>query len=342
MESLVIARPFNAHVHLRRGKMLEAVIGYETSVFAASVVMPNDPPITDADETNRYFREMLRAETTHSPTTNFDFLMTIMLTDATTPKIIRGAFGEGAVAGKHYPMGVTTGSAHGVSDHRGLWPAYGEMERLGMPLSIHGEMPGVSPFEAEQAFIPVIEEIAGAFPNLRIIMEHLSTWEAVEFVLRTRNVFGTITAHHLSLTWRDVYEEDRKTIKNPWAFCKPIAKEEDDRLALIQAATSGASDFFFGSDSAPHPPEKKQGDNPAAGIFVPGEVAIAVVAEIFEKAGALPQLEAFLSLSGPKFYGLEPSRETLKLIRQPWQLPATYGNLVPLAAGGTLSWQIAR
>jgi len=319
--------------------MLRQVFGYTTSVFSSGVVMPNpQPPIDNADEVVVYRHEILSAA---GESNTFRPLMTLMLTDGTTPATIRGAFGEGAVAGKHYPQGVTTGSAHGVSDHKALWPTYGEMERLGMPLSIHGEMPGVSPFEAEQAFIPVIEEIARAFPNLRIIMEHLSTWEAIEFVLHTRNVFGTITAHHLSSTWRDVYDQDRVTIKNPWAFCKPIAKEEDDRQALVQAATSGAGDFFFGSDSAPHPPEKKQGDNPAAGIFVPGEVAIAVVAGIFERAGALAQLEAFISRNGSSFYSVESSEEVM-LVNKSWQVPEKYGDLVPLAAGEVLSWQIVR
>lgn len=347
--TVTIPNPFDAHVHLRRGDLLQSVAPHTSGVFGRAVVMPNsDPPIFADADAKRYHREIVSS----ADRDTFKPLMTIMLTPATSPSIVHDARKKGVVAAKLYPQGVTTGSVNGISDLEDprFCAVLREMERLGMILSIHGEEPGEPILSAEQKFLPRIERIIDQHPNLPIVVEHLSTAAAVDLVLKAgQNVAGTITAHHLVLTREDVLTFDGETVFFPWYYCKPVVNIAKDRDALIAAALSGNPKFFFGSDSAPHLPAKKTGSTPAAGIFVPGVVALPLLVQIFETNAPRhcisdwrTQLEKFVSLNGPDFYRMDRATETISLARRWWTVPDTYTKfrIVPLWSSRTLLWQL--
>lgn len=349
--TVTICKPFDAHSHLRRGNMLRQVAPHTSRVFDRAVVMPNsDPPIINDADARKYKKEIGDSAGQNA----FRPLMTIMLTPATDAPAIHDAWEKGIVAAKLYPRGVTTGSTAGISDFRDsrFLAVLREMEGLGMVLSIHSEEPDQPIISAEQAFLPRIERIVDQYPDLPIIVEHLSTAAAVDLVLKAgQNVAGTITAHHLLLTMEDVLASDGETVFFPWYYCKPVAKTKDDREALIATALSGNSKIFFGSDSAPHPPERKFGPNPAAGIFVPGVVSLPLLAQIFETNASRhnvndwrTRLERFVSLNGPEFYGLDQATKTITLMRRWWTVPDTYTKfrIVSLWAGRNLRWQIVQ
>jgi dihydroorotase len=301
--------------------------------------MPNtDQPISDADMLSRYRSEILAANRWQ-----FEPLMTIKITEQTTRETVLKASEAGAVAGKLYPRGVTTNSADGVEDIANLDPVFAEMNSVGMVLCIHSEKPGVFCLDREAAFISdILPRIVSAFPGLRIVVEHVSTTAAVNWVRDYRATSGrptvaaTITAHHLVLTLDDVVGDTL----SPHNFCKPLAKRQEDRAALIEAATSGDPAFFLGTDSAPHPRGSKECASGCAGVFT-APIALPVVAQVFEAADALDRLEQFTSVSGARFYDLPLNSGTIALERTPQEVPQEYQGVVPFLAGQRLGWSVS-
>lgn len=332
---LRIRRPDDWHLHVRQGDLLRQVLPLTTAHFARALVMPNTvPPVLNAEAATAYAAE-LRAV---AGDRDFLPLMTIQVTPATTAATVGAAVDAGVVAGKLYPEGVTTGAdVGGVRNVEALWPTFGAMADHGMVLCVHGELPSASVLAREEAFLPVLERIARAFPSLRIVLEHVSTAAAVAAVRALPNVGATVTAHHLRLTIDDVLS-DRGL--QPHHFCKPVAKTAADRAALVEAATGGDPSFFFGSDSAPHPHARKESAAAPAGVFT-APVALAVLAEIFEEVEALDRLEAFVAEHGADHYGVERNQGFVELRREAWTVPERYGDVVPLAAGQSLAWHVA-
>jgi len=339
MDLIKIEDVFDGHVHLRMGHLLQSVVNHTASHCSAALIMPNtDPPISTANDARQYRDTIKRAvEYQNQP---FAPLMTIKVTDRTTPEMIRNAKKAGVSAGKTYPVSVTTGSQDGVSDFRKLFPVFSAMQANNMPLSMHGELPGSPWWTSEVDFLPILDMISRKFPELRIVMEHVSRTESVEFVKSRPNVWGTITAHHMYYTEKNVYARDRETIINPHRLCKPVCGNVEDKKALIAAAISGNRKFFYGSDSAPHWESNKLGEKPAFGIFA-APTALQIVVETFVNQGASDKLQGFLSDFGLGFYRAHLSENKVaRFFRTEWKVPERYGNVVPLAAGRTLEWQI--
>ena len=334
-ERLRLQRPDDWHVHLRQHELMQLVVPHTSEVFARALIMPNTvPPVLDADQARRYSTEIKRAASS-----DFTPLMTIQITPATSPSMIVTAAKAGVVAGKLYPEGVTTGAdVGGVRDFDELWPIFGAMAERGMVLCLHGEVPGAPVLTREEEFLPTLERIALNFPALRMVLEHVSTAAAVDHVRLMPNVAATITAHHLWLTIDDVLS-DRGI--QPHHFCKPVAKSSDDRDALVAAATSGDPQFFFGSDSAPHRRSDKESAAGPPGVFS-SPVALPILAEVFEQADALYRLEGFVSINGARYYGVEENAGVIELERRKWTVPNEFGDVVPLASGRELSWQVVR
>jgi len=340
---LVIRRPDDWHVHLRDGDMLKAVAGYTARQFARAIVMPNlDPPVTDVAAAEAYRRRILAALPEGS---DFTPLMTCYLTDfADAGEIARG-FETGVFAAcKLYPAFATTNAAHGVTDVRTLAPALEAMQRIGMPLLVHGEVtdPEVDVFDREAVFIErVLVQLARDFPALKIVFEHITTAEAVAFVEGAGpNIAATITPHHLVINRNAIFEGGIR----PHAYCLPVAKRERHRQAVRRAATSGSAKFFLGTDSAPHPVERKEAACGCAGIFN-APFALAAYAAVFEEEDALSRLEGFASEHGPNFYSLPLNDGQVTLERVPMavpdSLPAAGTRLIPFQAGETLGWRLA-
>lgn len=329
---LVIRRPDDWHVHLRQGQLLCDMAPFTARHFARALVMPNlVPSIVTADEMVRY-RTAIEAVVP-----GFLPLMTVKITDTTTPEMLAMAHAEGAVAGKAYPINATTHSADGVSDFRALTHLWEAMEEIGMVLSLHGEDCSAFCLDREAIFLfETLSWLVETFPRLRIVLEHVSSSAAITTVsAMPETVAATITAHHLVLTLDDVVAGKL----HPHHYCAPIAKRPGDRTALRQAAMSGNPKFFFGSDSAPHARNNKECDAGMPGIFT-APVALAILAELFEEGRQLDRLEAFTSEFGARFYQLPPNEGTVKLIREPWIVPADYHGVVPLFAGKELAWQV--
>lgn len=341
--SVTLRRPDDWHVHLRDGDMLAAVLPLTATRFARAIVMPNlVPPVTTAAAAQAYRERILAALPAG---VRFTPLMTAYLTDVTDPADIEAGWRGGIfTAAKLYPAHATTNSAHGVTDLARLAPVFAAMERIGMPLLLHGEVtgPGVDIFDRETVFIDdVLDGIVQGYPRLPIVLEHITTRRAVEYVRRAPpNVAATITPHHLVINRSDIFRGGVR----PHLYCLPIAKREEDRLALRAAACSGDPKFFLGTDSAPHSIEAKECACGAAGVFNAG-TAIETYAQVFDEEGALDRFEAFASLNGPRFYGMPPNEERITLVREQRDPPA------PLPAGRTrvvgfpdrpLAWRIAR
>lgn len=337
MNRITIRRPDDFHVHFRRGLLLEQVVGFTARVFGRALVMPNTTlNILTAEDAADYEAE-IRAATAG---TGFAPLMTIRLVPETTTDMIRAAAKAGVVVGKLY-VGITTGSDAGVSDVRTFAEVFAEMERCGMVLSLHGEVPSAFCLDREAAFLPELAWVAETFPTFRIVLEHVTTDDAVRAVMDLpETVAATITAHHLRLTLDDVLGNKLR----PHNYCMPIAKRPEDRAALQRAAVSGTPKFFFGSDTAPHRQEDKECAEGCAGCFT-APVALPLLIQVFEELGALERLEPFVSEFGARFYGLPPNEGTITLVREPWAVPSryydTHGVLpVPWLAGQFLDWQI--
>ncbi len=341
--SLVIRRPDDWHVHLRDGAMLRDVVSHTARQFARAIVMPNLAPPADSTAAVAAYRDRIMAALPKG--TDFSPLMTLYLTDASSPDDVEQGFALGILtAAKLYPAHATTNSAHGVSDLRGIYAVLERMQEIGMPLLIHGEVTdaAIDIFDREAVFIerrliPLLRD----FPTLRVVFEHITTKDAAEFVSSApANVAATITPHHLMINRNAMFAGGMR----PHAYCLPVAKREVHRLALRKAATSGLAKFFLGTDSAPHEVKTKESACGCAGIFNAPH-AMECYATVFEEEGALDRLESFASEFGPRFYGLPLNQGSVTLERcdnpVPARIPAAGGEVVPWMAGEVLRWRLA-
>lgn len=344
MQTLHITRPDDWHIHLRDGDALTQTVSDASRYFGRAIVMPNlTPPVRKLDEARAYHERILAA--IPAERASFIPLMVLYLTDRTQPADIAEAKASGLVyAAKLYPAGATTNSDAGVTDVDGLWPVLDEMAKQGMPLLVHGEVTDadIDIFDREAEFIERhLKRIVAAFPSLKVVLEHITTADAAEFVASAgENVAATITAHHLLYNRNDMLAGGIR----PHYYCLPILKRNRHQQALIAAATSGSPKFFLGTDSAPHGRHRKEADCGCAGCYT-AYAAIEMYAEAFEAAGALDKLEAFASFHGPDFYGLPRNQDQITLQKADWQapeaLPLGDDTVRPLRAGETLRWQVA-
>ncbi len=340
---LLMRRPDDWHVHLRDGDMLRSVVGHTARQFARAIVMPNlSPPVTSVALAVAYRMRILAAL---DPDAGFEPLMTCYLTDGADPDEIERGFAAGVfTACKLYPAHATTNSEHGVTDIRNIHRVLERMQRIGMPLLLHGEVTdhGVDIFDREAVFIErVLLKVLADFPALKIVFEHVTTAEAVAFVEQTGpNVAATITPHHLRINRNAMFEGGIR----PHFYCLPVAKREVHRLALRRAATSGSAKFFLGTDSAPHAVGKKEAACGCAGIFN-APFAMESYATTFDEEGALDRLEGFASEHGPNFYGLPLNTGRITLERASNVVPERVGTgseaVTPFHAGEIMRWRFA-
>jgi dihydroorotase len=335
-QTLTIRRPDDWHVHLRDGEMLRTVAPFTARQFARAIVMPNlAPPITTVEAASAYRDRIVAAAGA-----GFTPLMTCYLTDDTSPDEIARGFEQGAwIAAKLYPAGATTNSASGVTGIRNIYPALERMEKIGMVLCVHGEVtdPEVDVFDREAVFIErVLRPLVSDFSELKIVFEHITTSEAVAFVADSgANTAATVTPQHLQINRNALFAGGLR----PHAFCLPVAKREEHRLSVRQAATSGSPKFFLGTDSAPHARAAKESACGCAGIFN-APFALESYAKVFDEEGALDRFEAFASENGPRFYGLPLNDGTITLQRGECAVPDEIRGLVPFHAGETLRWKL--
>ena len=341
-DSLTLARPDDWHLHVRDGAALAAVVPHSARQFARAIIMPNlKLPVTTTAQALAYRERILAAVPAGN---DFEPLMTLYLTDTLPPDEITRAAGAGIKALKLYPAGATTNSDAGVTDLRKTWPTLEAMQRLGMPLLVHGEVtdPEIDLFDREQAFIDQrLEPLRRDFPALKIVFEHITTREAAQYVAQAGETLGaTITAHHLLYNRNAIFLGGIR----PHYYCLPVLKREVHRQALVLAATSGSKRFFLGTDSAPHASHLKEHATGCAGCYT-AACALELYAQAFEQAGALDKLEAFASFNGPAFYGLPRNRGTVTLRRESWTVPESlpFGDaeLKLLRGGETLNWKMA-
>lgn len=341
--SLTIRRPDDWHLHLRDGDMLGAVLPFTANIFGRAIIMPNlTPPVARAADAASYRDRIMTALPADA---DFVPLMTAYLTDATDPEDLAQGHADGIfTAAKLYPAGATTNSDNGVTDLGKIHAVLATMERIGMPLLVHGEVtdPAVDIFDREKVFIDrVLKPALEKFSALKVVFEHITTAEGVAFVRGAgSNVAATITPHHLVINRNALFAGGMR----PHMFCLPVAKRERHRLALRDAATSGEAAFFLGTDSAPHPVSDKETDCGCAGIFN-APSALEVYAQVFDDENALDKLEAFTSLNGPAFYGLPVNEGTVTLARGERAADAlvTVGGeeLLPFDSGKAVGWRIA-
>ena len=342
MKIIDIIKPDDWHLHLREGQILEAVLPATVKSFRRAIVMPNlIPPVTDVEMAMSYRQDILNA---CPGDCNFEALMTLYLTDHTSPADVKAAADNPYVhAFKLYPAGATTNSASGVTSLPDLMPTLEAMVEHQVLLLVHGEVtdPDVDVFDREAVFIEhVLSPILQALPGLKVVFEHLTSRQGVEFVLDAGpNVAATLTAHHLYLNRNAMFNKGI----NPHHYCLPVLKRENHRQALVAAAISGNKKFFLGTDSAPHDRRAKESSCGCAGMYS-SPVALELYAQVFEDNDALDKLEGFASLFGPEFYGLPVNKEQVTLKQQDWQVPSVINagteEIVPLCAGETLRWQL--
>ena len=343
MRKITIARPDDWHLHLRDGAQLRAVLPDTVRRFGRAIVMPNlKPPVNTVKLALEYRERILAALPAGA---RFEPLMTLYLTDHTPPAEIAAARASGAVHGvKFYPAGATTHSDAGVTDIAKCERALDAMERHGLPLLIHGEVtdPQVDVFDRERVFIErVLAPLIARHAGLKVVMEHITTHEAADFVTAAGpRVAATVTAHHLLLSRNALFAGGIR----PHHFCLPVLKRETHRQALVKAATGGNSRFFLGTDSAPHARHAKETGCGCAGIYT-AHAGLELYAEAFAQAGALDRLEGFASRNGPQFYGLPVNQETCTLLQEAWKVPSevAFGEdrLVPFRAGERVQWRLA-
>lgn len=339
---ITITRPDDWHLHLRDGEALATVLPHSARQFNRAIIMPNlRPPVTSVATAAEYRARILAALPTGF---SFEPLMTLYLTDNTPAEEIRRAIDSGFVkAVKLYPAGATTNSDAGVTDLAKCDAALAEMEKTGIPLLVHGEVtdPEIDIFDREKIFInTVMQPLLARHPGLRVVFEHVTTKDAVEFVASAGdNVAATITAHHLLYNRNAIFTGGIR----PHYYCLPILKREIHRQALVHAATSGNSRFFLGTDSAPHARSAKETSCGCAGCYT-AHAALELYAEAFDIAGALDKLEAFASFNGPDFYRLPRNTTMVTLEKQEWAVPESYAyageQLVPLRAGESMRWKL--
>ena len=339
---LTLTRPDDWHLHVRDGAVLASVVPHTAQQFGRAIIMPNlQPPITSTSQALAYHERILSAV---PDGVDFTPLMTLYLTDNTTPDDIHEAHASQRVhAVKLYPAGATTHSDAGVTDISRTYPVLEAMEKLGMPLLVHAEVTdaSVDVFDREKAFIDQhLEPLTVRFPALKVVLEHVTTRDGIDFVANSADsVAATLTAHHLLLNRNAMFKGGIQ----PHAYCLPVLKRETHRRALLEAAISGKRKFFLGTDSAPHPRNRKETACGCAGIYT-AHAALELYAQVFEEAGALDRLEAFASHYGADFYGLPRNQETITLEKTDWQVPDSYPlgdtEVVPLFAGETLHWRV--
>lgn len=340
-DSLSLIRPDDWHVHLRDGDALAAVVPHTAAQFARAVVMPNlKPPVTTTAQALAYKQRIQAALPAGSP---FQPLMTLYLTDHTPADEIHRAHDSGVVAVKLYPAGATTNSSAGVTDLRHTHKTLEAMQRVGMPLLVHGEVtdPEIDLFDREAVFIDKhLVPLRRDFPQLNIVFEHITTREAAQYVAQAgAHIAATITAHHLLFNRNALFLGGVR----PHYYCLPVLKREIHRQALLHAAASGSDRFFLGTDSAPHATHLKEHASGCAGCYT-ALSALELYAQAFDSVNALDKLEGFASLHGPDFYGLPRNTERVVLKRQAWTLPESLplgeASIKPLCGGETLAWQL--
>lgn len=321
---------------------MRVVVPDSAKRFARAIIMPNlNPPVTTSELAEQYRKRILAAVPTGL---NFDPLMTLYLTEDTQREDIVEAKASGVVFGvKWYPAGATTHSQLGVRTISRCFPAIDAMQQQGLPLLVHAETtdPAVDTFDREAVFIDkILAPVIHRFPNLRVVIEHVTTRQGVQFI-RDASPFvaATITPHHLLLNRTALFEGGLR----PHYFCLPVLKREEDRIALVEAATSGHPRFFLGTDSAPHPRLSKESDCGCAGIYT-AHAAIELYAEVFEREGALPKLEAFASFHGADFYGLPRNNDHITLEKDPWIVPESFriddDTLIPFRSNEVVNWRL--
>ena len=344
MQTLTITQPDDMHLHLRDGDALRAVLPFTARQMGRAVIMPNlKPPVVSVADALAYKQRIIAALPEGS---TFEPLMTLYLTDKATPELVREAKAAGIVAFKLYPAGATTNSDAGVRAIDRVIPVLEAMAEAGMPLLVHGEVtdPDVDVFDREAVFIDrVMIPLRTRLPQLKVVFEHITTRQAAEYVKTDSAEPGmlgaTITPQHLLYNRNAIFTGGLR----PHWYCLPVLKREIHRTALVEVATSGDPRFFLGTDSAPHARAMKEVGNGCAGCYT-GPHALELYAWAFEAAGALDKLDAFASLHGARFYGRAPNTGTITLKRQDWTIPESLPfagtEIVPLAAGETLSWQV--
>jgi dihydroorotase len=343
MQTLTISRPDDWHLHVRDGAQLASVVPFTARQFARAVIMPNlKPPVTSVEHARAYRQRIAAAV---PPGLTFEPLMTLYLTDSISPATIREAKASGFIVGaKLYPAGATTHSDAGVTSVEKIFPVLAALEAADLVLQVHGEVTDgdIDVFDREAVFIDrVLAKIVQTFPQLRVVFEHVTTREAVQFVQSSRpGVAATITPQHLLLNRNAIFQGGIR----PHNYCLPVLKRERDRAALIAAATADDARFFLGTDSAPHAKHTKEHACGCAGIFS-AHAAIELYAEAFERVDRLARLAAFASERGADFYGLPRNREQITLQRTEWTIPAAYpfaaDELVPFRAGEAISWKLS-
>ncbi len=351
MQTITLARPDDWHLHLRDGAAMASVLPHTARQFARAIVMPNlKPPVTSLEAAREYRQRILNAlvtsvhEGTLAQGTDFVPLMTLYLTDRTTGEEIARSRASGIVhALKYYPAGATTNSEEGVTRLERAFPALEAMQKHDVPLLVHGEVtdPEVDIFDRECAFIDkVLTRILDRFPGLRVVFEHITTRDAVQFVEEAgANVAATITAHHLLYNRNALFQGGVR----PHHYCLPVLKREEHRGALLAAATGGSPKFFLGTDSAPHARHAKEAYCGCAGIYT-AHAALELYAEAFESARALDRLEAFAAFHGADFYRLPRNTTRVTLKKSPWNAPEAYpfadATVVPLRSGESIAWKL--
>jgi dihydroorotase len=344
-DTLTLTHPDDWHLHLRDGAAMASVLPHTARQFRRAIVMPNlRPPVTTAAQAAAYRERILAVRPAEGPGSDFEPLMTLYLTDATTPEEVLRAQAAGAVAFKLYPAGATTHSDAGVTDVRKTYAALEAMQRAGLLLLVHGEVtdPAVDVFDREAVFIErVMQPLRADFPELKVVFEHITTAEAAQYVAGSdRFTAATLTPQHLLFNRNALFTGGLR----PHYYCLPVLKKEQHRQALVAAATSGSPKFFLGTDSAPHASVMKEASVCGAGCFT-APMALELYAEAFEAAGALHHLEAFASFHGPDFYGLPRNTGTVTLKREPWTVPEVLpfgeqAQIKPLRGGETLAWKL--
>lgn len=341
-DQLTITRPDDWHLHVRDGDILADVVPATAACFRRAIIMPNlVPPVTTAADAVAYRGRILAAAKGQA----FEPLVTLYLTESTTPETIREARAAGVVAAKLYPAGATTNSASGVKDVRNIYPVLAAMAECGMLLLVHGEVTDgdIDIFDREKVFLErVLAPILEAFPGLRVVLEHITTADSVDFVRQHQggNLGATLTPQHL------MYNRNHMLVGGirPHLYCLPILKRNRHQQALRDAVASGDPRFFLGTDSAPHSKGRKETACGCAGCYS-AYGAIGLYAEVFEELGVLDKLEAFASFNGADFYGLPRNTDKITLVREPWTMPAELpladGTIVPLKAGETVKWRLA-
>ena len=343
MTRINLIKPDDWHLHLRSGEAMKSVVGMSAAQMGRAIIMPNlSPPVKSVLQAQTYRKEIMRALPTNS---GFNPLMVLYLTDGTEPKEISVAGAAPEIyAAKLYPAGATTNSINGVTNITNIYPALEAMQKEEMPLLVHGEVtdPEVDVFDREAVFIEeVLERVVKDFPGLKIVLEHITTKDAVDYVLGCDdNIAATITPHHLLANRNHMLVGGIK----PHYYCMPVLKRQiPDQKALLKAAISGNPKFFLGTDSAPHDLDEKESACGCAGIFS-AHAAIELYAEAFDGEGEIERLEGFASIFGPDFYGLPRNREKITLEKSPWKVPDHYkfasSKLTPFYAGAKLSWRL--